>query len=49
MDMPAFDVFEHNDRCKLMMIKLVKRTDRKIWPVVQLNNKQGTFIPRPLV
>lgn len=35
------DVLERNDRYKLMMVRLFKRTGRKIWPVVRSTPDEG--------
>ena len=35
------DVLERNDRYKLMMVRLFKRTGRKIWPVVRSTSDEG--------
>ena len=35
------DVLERNDRYKLMMVRLFKRTGRKIWPVVRSTPEEG--------
>lgn len=35
------DVLERNDRYKLMMVRLFKRTGRKIWPVVRSTPYEG--------
>ena len=35
------DVLERNHRYKLMMVRLFKRTGRKIWPVVRSTPDEG--------
>ena len=37
----GLDVLERNDRYKLMMVRLFKRTGRKIWPVVRSTPYEG--------